>query len=432
LDELELPTARWLTSPDGLAAVAAAAARLDELVLAGPGEGPPRPGRPDAPLALAIWARERWPEPGRGPAVVAAAVARRRARGSWPHADELLFTRAGLEQASDPVVATWRAARLAGVAGGPRRVWDLGAGIGGDTLAIALAIARAGHAPVIAVDRDAARLALLRHNARVMGVEVAIELADALRVRPDRDDLVHADPGRRRADGRRLRRLADHQPPVGALLAAHPNVAGHAVVLSPGVDLDDPDLPADAELEFVAVDGQLVEAVAWRGALAVPGRAATATLLRRGPAEAGHTAEHVVIARDRGPRSELPVGPVGHHLVEVVAPAVRARVHDTIGAGIGARRLAHRRALLTCDEQPPASPWYVARPVLAVLPARPRAVRAWLRGRDVPPLELVVHGLEVDVTGWWRELGRPTRGPDGWRVALVRLDDGAVAIVTEA
>jgi hypothetical protein len=385
-------------------------------------------------------------------------VARRRARGSWPHAEQLLFTRTGLEQASDPAVAAWRAARIASVAAGgspaedpprevvgARRVWDLGAGIGGDTLAIA----RASGGPVVAVDRDAARLELLRHNADVWGLEVAVQHADALAVRPGPADLVHADPGRRRADGRRIRRLADHQPPVGALLAAHPDVAGHAIVLSPGVDLDDPDLPPDAELEFVAVDGQLVEAVAWRGALAVPDRAATATLLARPPHDAasasaaasatpaasagtGHTAEHVSIGRDRGHRSALPVGPVGHHLVEVAAPAVRARVHDVIGASIGARRLAQRRALLTCDDRPPASPWYVARPVLAVLPARPRVVRRWLRDRDVPPLELAVHGLEVDVAAWWRELGRPPRGPTGWRLALVRLDDGAVAIVTGA
>jgi hypothetical protein len=284
---------------------------------------------------------------------------------------------------------------------------------------------------VVAVDRDAARLELLRHNARVLGLRVTTEVADALTVRPDPGDLVHADPGRRHADGRRIRRLADHQPPVGALATVLRHVAGLAVVLSPGVDLDDPDLPADAELEFVAVDGQLVEAVAWIGALAVPGRAATATLLRR-PAATGHTAEPVSIARARGPRSALPVGPVGHHLVEVAAPAVRARLHDAIGAGIGAWRLAHHRALLTCDERPPAAPWYVARPVLAVLPARPRAVRAWLRDREVPPLELVVHGLEAELGAWWRSLGRPPRGPNGWRVALVRLDDGAVAIITEA
>jgi precorrin-6B methylase 2 len=423
LDELELSTARWLASPAGLAAVADAVARLD----ADAGEAAAGGGHRDPGLALAAWARDRWPAAGRGPAVVAAAAARRRARGRWPRADELLFTRTGLEQASDPVVSAWRAARLAAVAGGSRRRWDLCAGIGGDTLAIATA----SRGPVTAVDRDAARLELLRHNARVFGVEVSIEVADALTVRPDPDDLVHADPGRRRADGRRLRRLADHQPPVGALVAAHRGVAGLAVALSPGVDLADPDLPADAELEFVAVDGQLVEAVAWTGELAVPGRAATATLLRR-PAQTGHPPEHVAIARDRGPRSVLPVGPVGDHLVEVAAPAVRARLHDTIGAGIGARRLAQHRALLTCDARPPASPWYVARRVLAVLPARPRAVRAWLRARELRPVELTVHGLDADVGAWWRGLGRPSRGPDGWRVALVRLDEGAAAIVTEA
>jgi precorrin-6B methylase 2 len=419
---IEVAVARWLTSAEGLEAVAAAVDRV-----AADRGGPSGGGHGDPALALAGWARGRWPGEGRAVAVVDAALARRRARGAWPQADELLFTRTGLEQASDPAVSAWRAARLASAADTGNRIWDLCAGVGGDTLAIA----QASRQPVHAVDVDAARLALLRHNARVLGVDVVVEVADALTVRTAPADLVHADPGRRRADGRRVRRLADHLPPVGALLAAHAHAAGCAVVLSPGVVLDDPDLPADAELEFVAVDGQLVEAVAWRGALAVPGRAATATLLQRSAA-AGDTAGHVSIARERGPRVVLPVGPVGSHLVEVAAPAVRARLHDQLGASIGARRLARQRALLTCDEPPPASPWYVARPVLATLPARPRAVRAWLRAREVPAVELVVQGLDADVAAWWRGLGRPPRGPHGWRVVLIRLDEGAVAVVTEA
>ena len=32
---------------------------------------------------------------------------------------------------------------------------------------------------------------------------------------------------------------------------------------------------------------------------------------------------------------------------------------------------------------------------------------------------------------WWRELGRPTRGPGGVRVELVRTDEGALAIITD-
>jgi hypothetical protein len=361
------------------------------------------------PLALGTRLRRDGLSAEQATAVVGAATARRRARGRWPDADRLLLTPVGLEQASDPAVAAWRARRLAGAV-----VWDLCAGLGSDALAIA-----AG-SQVTAIDLDAGRLRLLRHNAEVLGRQVTTLVADVLEVDLPPQALLHADPGRRR-DGRRVRRLAEHVPPVGRLLARHGAVRGLGLVLSPAVALDDPDLPVHAELEFVADSDGLKETVAWGGDLRTSGVEATATLL-----PAGHT-------RHRwGPPTSLPVGPVGEHLVEVAPAAVRARLHPEIGEELGARRLAARRALLTLDAAPPPSPWYVGRAVEAVLPARPRAVRRWLREADELPLEITVHGLPADPTRWWRELGRPPRGPQGRRLELIRTDDGACAVVTRS
>ncbi|MFP4311794.1 MAG: hypothetical protein ACLFS9_07420, partial [Nitriliruptoraceae bacterium] len=134
---------------------------------------------------------------------------------------------------------------------------------------------------------------------------------------------------------------------------------------------------------------------------------------------------------------ELPVGEVGAWLVELAPAAVRARRHDELGRAIGARRIARARALLTTDAPPPASPWYHAREVLAVLPARPKAVRRWL---DTPlahdhldgGVEVVLHGIEADVDELLRAFGRPRTGPHGLRIELVRLDRGSVAVVTAA
>jgi hypothetical protein len=79
---------------------------------------------------------------------------------------------------------------------------------------------------------------------------------------------------------------------------------------------------------------------------------------------------------------------------------------------------------------PPASPWYRVRPVIEVLPARPAPIRRWLSGSDHGPMELVLHGVSADPTAWWRQLGRPPRGPGGIRIELVRRDEDAIAIVT--
>jgi SAM-dependent methyltransferase len=396
---LTLEVAEWLCSPAGLAALDESTARLD----AGADE-----------LQVGTWLRgEVALTPERATAVVGAARARRRARQRWPDADRLVLEPTALEQASDPAVAAWRAQRMAG-----HRVWDLCAGIGGDTLAIA-----ATAAEVTAVDLDPARLRLLAHNAEVLGRAVTTRCADALEVHPPADAWVHADPSRRR-DGRRVRRLADHLPPVDALLAAHRDAVATGVVLSPAVDLDDPALPGEAELEFVADEHGLKESIVWLGAARSPGVLASATLL-----------PDLHRVRRAAPPT-LPVGRVGTYVVEVAPAAVRARLHPEIGLEIGARRLARRRALLTTDGAPPPSPWYRARPVLAVLPARDKAVRRWLRDHvreaGEVPFEIVTHGLPADPDLWWRALGRPARGPQGYRIELVRTDDGAQAIVTDA
>lgn len=401
--ELDEPTATWLTSPDGLAAVAAATAALDA-------------GQDQLQLASAL--RAELPDPTRRTAVLAAAVARRRARARWPDADRLLFTRVGLEQASDPAVSAWRASRFAGAAA----VEDRAAGLGGDTLALAAVVGE-----VTAVDLDPARLRLLRHNAEVRDVTVRTVAADALRRPPPRRGAVHLDPARR-VGQRRVRRLADHQPSVPAALAHLRPVAegaGVAVVLSPAVALDDPALPAGAELEFVQRGRDLVESVLWTGGLAQPGAVATATLL-------DDDGSHLVSAHRQGPPRQLPVGPVGAVLLDLVPAAVRARLHGELAATLGARRLAERRALLTVDEPPPASPWWRARHVVDVLPARGAALRRRLRHDDVPEVEWVRHGLEVDLRALQREAGSPPTGPNGWRVELVRTDEGALAILTAA
>jgi SAM-dependent methyltransferase len=412
--ELTPEVARWLTGDEGLDHVAAVTAALDD------GEDE---------LTVAARLRRDGLDAARATAVAGAAHARRRARRRWPDAERLLFTPLALEQASDPDVSAWRAQRLAG-----RRVADLGAGVGGDTLALAAAGAR-----VTAVDLDEARLVLLAHNARVRGLDVEVEVGDATAHRPPAGAAVHADPGRRRG-GRRVRRLRDHEPPVPALLAAHAHAPAVGVVLSPAVDLDDPDLPADAELEFVQVGDDLVEAVAWLGDARLPGVAATASLLPAGAASASRLPAGAATARPgpaaqrrsrpHGPRERLPVGEVGRWLLDPAPAVVRARLHDALGAEVGARRLAARRALLTVDDAPPDGPWWRRRQVHAALPARPKAVRAWLRSRQERPVELVLHGVDADLDAWWRALGRPPRGPAGWRVELVRTDTGVTALVT--
>lgn len=370
------------------------------------------------PLRLGTHLRDRV-DAGRAAFAMSAAATRIRAvEQGLEGADRLVLTRESLEQASHPAAAAWRARRAWDAAAhgtaGVAAVQDRCAGSGGD------AVALAAHGPVLAIERDPGRAVLAQHRARVLGRPVTVQVGDALDPALSADGaVVHADPDRRDATGRRARSLAEHLPSVAALVGATNAAAGRLLTVTPGVTWDDPQLPADAEVVFLQHGPDLLEAVLCTGAARTTGARASAVLLDR---DAHRT-------RTTDERGELPVGEVGTFLL-VPAPAlVRARLHDALGAELDARRLARRRALLTTDE-PPSSPWVDTEVVEAVLPARPAAVREHLRGGPERRVELVLHGMQVDVPGWLRAAGRPATGPEDLRVHLVRRDHDAVAVLT--
>ncbi|MGB4777563.1 MAG: class I SAM-dependent methyltransferase, partial [Microbacterium sp.] len=134
---------------------------------------------------------------GLSPDLVSAAVGqarlRTRARAKFGEfADRMLFTRAGLEQATRLAVAARHAGRFREA--GFDRVADLGCGIGGD----ALALAGIG-LEVLAVDADEITAALAAYNLAPFGAAVTVRHARAEEVSLDGIDAVWLDPARRTA-----------------------------------------------------------------------------------------------------------------------------------------------------------------------------------------------------------------------------------------
>lgn len=400
MEQVPVELARWAVGP-GLAVVADVTRRLDE------GEGE---------LAVGTRLREQH-DVAQAAFAVAAAVARRRARElGVAAADELVLTREALEQASNPAVAAWRATQAAAARRDDEPVVDLCAGTGAD------AVALAAHGPVVAVEADPGRAVLAAHRAQVLGLDVEVVVGDALAQQQlVAGRVVHADPDRRDAAGRRARTLRGHRPPVGALLGATADARGRLVTVAPGTAWDDPDLP-DADVAFVQHDGTLVEAVLRTGDARESGARATAVLLPSGR----------TWTRPTGERERVAVRDVGAWLVDPSPALVRARLHDELARSLGAGRLARRRALLTTDAEPPHDDWYRAERVVAVLGARPKELRAHRRATgEERPVEVVLHGADVDVRRWLRGAGAPPTGPHGQRVHVVRRDDDTVVVVTD-
>src|SRR6478736_6336709 len=123
-------------------------------------------------------------------AVVGQALLRAKAGAKFgPFAARMLFTRAGLEQATRLGVAARHAQRIR--QSGFTRVADLGCGIGGD----ALAFAGAG-LQVHAVDADEVTSAIAAYNLAPFGDDAAVrhETAEEALSRLDDGDAVWMDP----------------------------------------------------------------------------------------------------------------------------------------------------------------------------------------------------------------------------------------------
>ena len=175
-------------------------------------------------------------------------------------ASRMLFTEAGLEQATRLRVAAVHAGRFD--AAGLRSVADLGCGIGGDAMALA-----ALDLNVTAVDIDEVTATVASYNLAPFE-SARVENAAAEDIDLSAFDALFFDPARRTAghsNTSRLTRYADYTPSLDFVFAAAAD-RPTGVKLGPGFDRDL--IPDDAEAQWVSVDGHVVELGLWFGALA--------------------------------------------------------------------------------------------------------------------------------------------------------------------
>ncbi len=195
-------------------------------------------------------------------AAVLVEQARLRQEGAakFPAASRMFFTKPLLAQASSTPLAEHTARRFRGQSW----VADLGCGLGGDALALA------PFANVLAVDIDPLAIALAQANAHALGCGAAVRTVQAdVRLPAWRLPAAWADPGRR-LDGRRLFDPERLLPPLSVLLAQHRRaIPDMGIKLMPG--LPHAAIPAEAEAEWISLEGELKETVLWLGGLAEAG-----------------------------------------------------------------------------------------------------------------------------------------------------------------
>ncbi|WP_426323979.1 THUMP-like domain-containing protein [Microbacterium sp. E-13] len=353
---------------------------------------------------------------GHSPDLVSAVVgqARLRTRGRAKFGDlaeRMLFTRAGLEQATRLPIAARHAARFRDA--GFARVADLGCGIGGDALGLA-----ALGLQVTAVDADDVTAAIAAYNLAPFGTDVEVRHGTAESTDLDGVDAVWLDPARRTAGHTETARTRpeDWSPSLDWVFdLAHRLPAG--VKLGPGLDRSL--IPDEVEAQWVSADGSTVELVLWSGALAREGVRRAALVIR------GDRAHELTAEADA---ADEPARELGAFLHEPDGAVIRARLIGDVARTLEAGMLDEHIAYLTSDAAL-TSPFVSTFRVREVLPADVKALAKALREREIGRLEIKKRGVDVDPAALRTRL--KLRGPGSATLFLTRIGSRRTAILAD-
>jgi len=353
---------------------------------------------------------------GHSPGLVSAVLSQSRLRAKavgkfGEFATRMLFTEAGLEQATRLRVAALHAGRFAGASS--RKVADLGCGIGGDAMAMA-----AIGVEVTAVDADEVTATVASYNLAPFPNANVVQ-SDAEDFDLAGFDAAWLDPARRtsgHSNTSRLTKPEDYSPSLDFVFGLAERMP-IGVKLGPGHDRDL--IPADAEAQWVSVDGQLVEMGLWFGELARDGIRRSALLLTRdGTAELTAPADS----------ADVEVGALGSYVYEPDGAVIRARLIGDLARSLDAQMLSEGIAYLTAASLQ-HTPFATAFRVLETLPFDEKKLRLALQERRIGTLEIKKRGVDVDPAGLRTRL--KLKGPESATLVLTRAAGRRVALLVE-
>ena len=379
--------------------------------------------------------------PEESSAIISLAQARARARAKFgERARTLMLTQEAAEQATRPVIAHYRADRLARV---PGLVADLGCGIGSDT-----AVYAAARGSAVAVELDpltasfaAANLAFCPRARVYSGDVTAYDPANAAGTEAPFTDgagassaILWLDPARRELRGAKkaqTERLFDPEafsPPFSFVLGLARTGVPMGVKLGPGFPhegIPSPeDIASDAnptprvEAEWIQSEGSLAELVLWFNALAQEGVARTATSVRELPAQETTPNEgsnvdsaetsallppyeaasfrSALTAAEAAQSVEVPVSlpQPGEYLLEPAPAIVRSHLVAEFAQSIGAHLLDEHLAYLRSAE-PVEHPLIACYEVLEEIPLQEKQLKRWVREQGFTALTIKKRGVDI-------------------------------------
>ncbi|MFG6446421.1 SAM-dependent methyltransferase [Microbacterium sp. P07] len=353
---------------------------------------------------------------GHSPELVSAVVgqARLRSRASakfGEFAERMLFTRAGLEQATRLSIAGRHAARFRDA--GMITVADLGCGIGGDAMGLA-----ALGLNVRAVDADEVTAAIAAYNLAPFGGTVDVRHGTAEQTDLAGVDGVWLDPARRTPGHTETTRVsaADYSPPLDWAFDTMNRLPG-GMKLGPAHDRDA--IPDDLEAQWVSSDGSTVELVLWSGGLAREGVRRAALVMR------GAETWEITSAADA---EDAPARDLGAFVHEPDGAVIRSRLIGDVARALDAGMLAPGIAYLTSDTAL-TSPFVSTFRVREEVPADTRALTKVLRARGIGSLEIKKRGVDIDPAALRTKLA--LRGDDSATLLMTRVGSRRLALLAD-
>lgn len=339
-------------------------------------------------------------------------------------AQQMIFTQAGLEQATRLSVAALHAQRFSNA--GVQRIADLGCGIGADSLAFATL-----DLEVTAVELDETTAACAMMNLMPFPNAKVVQ-ADAASFDPKAVDGVWLDPARRDTTTSGTARIFDPEassPPLSFVEGLAETGMPVGVKLGPGIPHES--IPANCEAQWVSVDGDLVEVALWFNKLARPEIRRAALLLGTGQgAELTSSIDFDAAAQG------AEVGPLQGYLYEPDAAVIRAGLVADLANHLGAHLIDPHIAYLCADDLV-ETPFARAYRVIEVKPYNVKVLRAWVRESDIGTLEIKKRGTSVTPEELRKQLlgsgkARKSKAKNSATLVLTRIGDDRVAAVVEA
>ena len=347
-----------------------------------------------APLSAALITRLRKElSADRAHLVVEQVELRRRACEKFSHAEQMFFTRKGLEQATDEQVAAVKAARFPS----DRPITDLCCGIGGDLLALA------GRGAAFGYDLDEVAVLLATVNARAWGYsgkQCGAVAGDAAEVSVA-DGPWHIDPDRR-ASGRRTTMAEFFDPPLPSLEHKLGDNMNAAIKLAPATDVPT-HWQSQAERQWLGSRGECRQQVAWFGSLARHPGMHSATVVDAPGGEqtiVGKPDEPIPVAESLGPLLYEPHAAV---LAAKLTGAV-CREHSLAAVSPGVAYLTAAPPRGESSTGKDSRPLCTAFEILEVLPLDIKQLKAWCRERRIGRLVIKKRGVDVDPNKLWKAI----------------------------